>query len=121
MRFDVYASVEDNPTTIEHANMLKEKYKNTVWLTPIVDWGSIRGFQVIESTDFDDLHSNIWKNSNEKIDSLLKSGLITNIELTIGTICEPRTITYINAINICDPDEVIEKFKNAGWNTVIYY
>lgn len=119
--FDVYESPEDNPITIEHANMLKDKYKNTVWLTPILDWGWIKGFQVIASTSDTELHEDIWKNSKEKIEILNTEGLIGTIELTIGSMCEASLRTYNNATEISDPDEVIEKFKNAGWNVAIYY
>ena len=121
----IYDSLEENPFTKEYIAKKIEDNKKRIWFVPIREYNSIAGWQFIESSDIGDSELNpkdrsksLWKNTKEKANEIKKLGFLHKQQFYFGPFNERQPRIYDNAILEAERKEVIEKFKNAGWEAI---
>lgn len=113
--FDIYEYKYLNPNTVEFALYNKQQYANTIYVTPIVDYGYIKGYEIIEDIKENSKHrEHIWRNTKEKINELKKLGIISNKEFIFGSMFDSYNKNIENVL--CDNWE--DKLKEIKWKFV---
>lgn len=119
----IFKDLEENPLTDEWLEKkIKDNEKN-VWMTPIVEYNAISGWQLLESAD-DPTDSTMnrfrskWKNTKEKIKAVENLNFLHKQQFYFGAFSERVPRIFDNACLDAEKKDMIEKFKNAGWNLI---
>lgn len=120
----IYNSFVENPITNEWLeNKVKENEYN-IWACPIREFNAIAGWTIIPTEENPELvgeqrGKHLWKNSKEKVEKVLKLGFLHKQQFYFGPFNERTPRVIDNVFLDSEKAEVIEKFKNAGWNLIL--
>lgn len=84
---DVYLNAYENPVTEEWLEKKINDYQNYIHVSEIEYYGSIQGYYiVIDAEKESNNREHLWRNTREKINKLIKQGLVTKYNFCIGGI-----------------------------------
>lgn len=107
---NIYLNASENPGTEEWLEQQKIKYKNYIQVSYIDYYGHIEGY-FIDPDKEGPLHENEWRNTQEKIDLLVKQNIVKKYTFVVGGLSDVYYRTYDYALI----DNWQEKLKKNGW------
>lgn len=122
---NIYDDLSENPFTEEYLQKKIEDNKKNIWFVPIMEYRSVAGWQLIESTEEEDPNADpsvrkkhLWKNTKEKVEEIRKLGFLHKQQFYFGPFSERQPRIFDNAMLEAERKEMVEKFKAAGWNVI---
>lgn len=110
-----YNSLEENPKTDEWLRNQQKTNAKTLWVTYWDNYGRKEGMYVNGDDANDMFRKGLWRNSSEKINSLMERGILFTTQFYVGGWCDCTTHNITTAIN----NEGIQTLKKEGW-TIIF-